>query len=85
MEAGVFWVSRDFKIGADGETPNEEIDFNESFGLSDSEPTYFFQFGWRFSKRWTVSIQLFGVSASDGAVLEEDIEFERRSVRTGLA
>ena len=76
VEAGVFWVSRDFKIGADGEVPNEEIDFNETFGLSDTDPTYYFSFGWRFSKRWTVSLQSFGVSASDGAVLEEDIEFE---------
>ena len=76
VEAGVFAVSRSFKIRADGEFPNEEIDFNESFGLADTEPTYFFQFGWRFSKRWTVSVQSFAVSASDGAVLEEDVEFE---------
>ena len=76
VEAGVFWVSRDFKIRADGQTPNEEIDFNESFGLSDTDPTYYFQFGWRFSKRWTVSLQSFGVSVSDGAVLEKPIEFE---------
>ena len=83
VEAGVFWVSRSFKIGADGEFPNEEIDFNETFGLSDSDPTYFFQFGWRFSKRWTVSIQSFGVSASDGAVLDEDIEFENITFQKG--
>jgi hypothetical protein len=83
VEAGVFWVSRNFKIGADGEVPNEEIDFNETFGLADSDPTYFFQFGWRFSKRWTVSIQSFGVSASDGAVLEEDIEFENITFQKG--
>jgi hypothetical protein len=76
VEAGVFTVSRSFKIRADGEFPNEEIDFNESFGLADTEPTYFLQFAWRFSKRWTVSLQSFGVSASDGAVLEEDVEFE---------
>ncbi len=49
IEAGVFAVSRSFKIRADGEFPNEEIDFDESFGLTETEPTYFFQFGWRFS------------------------------------
>ena len=76
IEAGVFAVSREFKIRADGEFPNEEIDFNESFGLTKSEPTYYFQFGWRFSKRWTVSLQSFGVSANDGVTLEEDVEFE---------
>ncbi len=76
IEAGVFAVSREFKIRADGEFPNEEIDFNESFGLTKTEPTYFFQFAWRFSKRWTVSLQSFGVSANDGATLEKDVEFQ---------
>ena len=37
VEAGVFWVSRNFKVGADGQTPNQEIDFNESFGVSASD------------------------------------------------
>ena len=35
IEAGVFAVSREFRIRADGEFPNEEIDFNESFGLTE--------------------------------------------------
>ena len=76
VEFGMFWVSRDFKLGADGQSPNDEIDFNETFGLSRTEPTYFFQIGWRFSKRWTVSLQSFGVSAEDGLELDRDVEFE---------
>ena len=63
-------------LGADGQSPNDEIDFNETFSLSDTDPTYFFQVGWRFSKRLTVSLQSFGVRAEDGAILERDLEFK---------
>jgi len=83
IEGGFFWVTRYFKIAADGEIPNEEIDFNKTFDLSESAPTYHFQFGWQFSKRWKASIQSFGVSAGDRAVLEEDLLFGNFVFKSG--
>ena len=78
IEVGVFALTRELKLGADGSTDNDEIDFNESFRLDDNEPTYFLRFGWRFSKnrKWGVSLESFGINAGNRVTLEEDIEFE---------
>ena len=76
LEAGIFGVTRDFKLGADGQSEGGEIDFNETFNLSDNEPTYFFKFDWRFAKKWMVALETFGVNAGNSLVLEEDITWE---------
>ncbi len=76
VEAGVFNVLREMKLGADGQSEGGEIDFNETFKLTDNDPTYFFKFDWRFSKKWTVAFETFGVNAGNSLVLEEDITWE---------
>ena len=78
IEAGVYGVTRSFRLGADGESNNGEIDFNEAFDLTDNKPTFFFQATWRFSKtrKWAVAFESFGVNAGNSVTLDEDIDFE---------
>ena len=83
IEAGVFDVARSFKISADGESENGEIDFNETFKLNDNEATFFFKFDWRFAKKWSVAFETFGVNAGNSLVLEEDIVWENITFEEG--
>lgn len=78
IQAGVFGVNRNFRLGADGESDNGEINFNEVFKLTDNESTLFFHGSWRFSrnKKWTVSLEGFGINAGNSLVLPEDVEWE---------
>jgi hypothetical protein len=78
IEAGVYLPSKNIKIGVDGSTstPNDDINFNESFGLDDNEATLFLNLEWRFAKKWKLSGEYFAVKSSKTAMLEEDIVFE---------
>ncbi len=64
VKAGIFVPARNVAVRADGSSPNEEIDFDETFGFADNETTFFFQFDWRFSrnKKWMVSGEYFSVN-----------------------
>jgi len=78
VKLGIFVPSRNIALRADGSTPNEGIDFDENFGFSDNESTFFLQFDWRFSrnKKWMVSGEYFGINNANRATLPEDIEFQ---------
>ena len=78
IKAGIFIPSRNVAVGADGSTPNEEIDFDETFGFSDNETTFFLQFDWRFSRnrKWILSGEFFNVNNGNSATLPDDVKFE---------
>ena len=78
VKAGVFVPARNVAVRADGSSPNEEIDFDETFGFADNETTFFLQLDWRFSrnKKWMFSGEYFNVNNANRATLPRDIEFE---------
>ncbi len=78
IEAGVFGVDRNFLLGADGESDNGEINFSEVFNLTNNEATPFFHGSWRFSrnKKWTVSLEGFGINAGNRLTLPQDVDWE---------
>ena len=78
IKAGVFIPTRNVSVGADGSSPNEEIDFDETFGLQDNEATFFLQFDWKFSrnKKWILSGEYFSVNNGNSVTLQEDIKFQ---------
>ena len=51
LEVGAFIPAKTVKLGADGSTPNDEIDFSENFRLTDNEATFFFHFEWKAEQR----------------------------------
>lgn len=85
VKAGVFIPSRNVAVRADGSTPNDEIDFDETFGFTDNESTFFLQFDWRFSrnKKWMVSGEYFSVNNANRATLPRDIEFDDVTFKEG--
>jgi len=83
IEAGAFFPFKDFKIRANGEVPEEEIDFDQTFGLSDTQITYFLNFEWRWNNKWRLTAETFGISSSEEAFLDEDLVFDDITFREG--
>ena len=76
FDLGLVLISKNVKLGADSSTPNEDIDFGNTFRLEDNEFAFFFNFDWSFSKKWNVSIETFSLSQTNSAILEKDIEWQ---------
>jgi hypothetical protein len=73
---GLFYPSKSIDIGADGSFPNDDIEFSEAFGFRNSETTLFLSFDWRFSKKWKLSTEYFGLKNAGKGVLQEDINWD---------
>jgi len=76
LSAGAFLKQQDFKIGANGQFPEDEIDFDKTLGVDDDGVSGSLTFRWKFGKKWSVWGQYFKVNANGGAVLTEDVEWE---------
>lgn len=83
LEAGVFIPSKNIKLGADGSTPNDEIDFGETFNFNDNQATVFLNLEWRWNKKWRLTSEYFAVNNAKRVALEKDIEFENITFEKG--
>ncbi len=86
LNAGLFIPTKKFKVRIDGSSENELIDFNEKFDLDRSEVTFAGNFMWRFSrnKKWSLSIEYFGVKSNHDLELEDEIEWEDTTYPVGV-
>lgn len=75
LSLGIFWPSKDFTLRVDGSIPEEEIDLDEEFGLSDNQATASMTFRWRFGEKWSVWGQYWTTDDNGSAILEQDIEW----------
>ena len=74
---GLFYPSKSIDIGVDGSEPDDgDIEFGKAFGFDGSQATFFFGFDWRFSEKWKLSFEYFGLKNSGSRVLLEDVEWE---------
>lgn len=76
VEAGIFVPSKNVKLGANGSTKNDLIDFGNTFNLNDNQITYFFNLEWRWNSKWRATIETFGINNASKATLDKDIQFE---------
>ena len=76
VAVGPFARQQGFNIRADGQGPEEEIDFDEELGVDDDDIGAQLTFRWRFGSKWSVWGQSWDVDSTGGAQLDEDIEFE---------
>lgn len=82
--AGWYFPNRDIKFGIEGNVTIdviedlEEIDFDETLGLSAGDNTFNMNFLWRFSgnKFWSVKGEYFKVGTTRNVTLDEEIEWE---------
>ncbi len=82
IEAGAFFPTNTLKIGADGSL-GEEIDFNETFDVSENQITYFVNFEWRWNKKWRLTAESFSVNNASRATLDSTIVFDNTTFEKG--
>jgi len=76
FNVGVYFPSQTIKVGADGSSPNLNVDFNDAFDIKNNESTFFINFFWRFSKKWILLTEYFGIKNSKKITLGQDIEWK---------
>tara|TARA_R110000787_G_scaffold279936_1_gene390357 strand:- start:24149 stop:24931 length:783 start_codon:yes stop_codon:yes gene_type:complete len=88
INAGVFIPTKNVNIQADGNIPTdleEEIEFDEKFGLSDFQATFSLNFMWRFAKKWTLNAEYFAISNNESALLTNDVEWNDLTFKEGTS
>lgn len=83
IAAGLYFPSENVDLGVQGTTDLgmedfEDIDFDETLGLSGGKTTFNLHFMWRFSKskKWSMSGEFFRLNTVETVTLEEEIEWE---------
>jgi hypothetical protein len=49
---GAYFIDHDYKIGAGVNLPGQHIDFDETFGVDDSQASYTGMVRWNFGAKW---------------------------------
>jgi hypothetical protein len=77
LSIGGFLPRKDIKLSARGTFEDDEflIDFDETFEGGETEEVFALYFLWRFGKKWLLSAELYSTDFREGAVLEEDKEW----------
>jgi hypothetical protein len=83
VNLGGFYPRKEFTISVDGESSNNEIDFDRDAGVVDSEATGTMNFHWRFGEKWSMAGQYYATRDSGQAVLDHDIEIRDSVIRAG--
>lgn len=86
LKAGAFIPSKTIRLRVNGDTPNNIIDFNDSFDFNNRQTTAEFSFIWRFTKnkKWHLGVEYFSVKTSGEKSLEDDIEWEDVTYPVGV-
>ncbi len=76
-DVGVYFPKREFTIRVNGSLDdiNLPIDFDEQLNLTKNDTTVAFDFGWRFSDRWSVLTQYFESHDGTSVALQQDLEW----------
>ncbi|HET6566052.1 MAG TPA: hypothetical protein VFG52_11610 [Xanthomonadales bacterium] len=83
LTVGGFYPRKEFKLSVDGESSNNQIDFDRDAAVVDSEATGALNFRWKFGEKWSLAGQYYATRDSGQAVLDEDIIFRDNVLRAG--
>ena len=85
LELGVFFPRIDFDASVDGGAgvDNPEFDFEDEFGLSETDSIGAAEFIWRYGDLWSLRAQYFEGSRAATVTLERDIEWDDSTFRAG--
>jgi len=73
--AGLYGSIKGIKVGVNGASDNEIIDFSEKVDFNNNELTLFLNFNWRFARMWSLSAEYFSVKNGISKDVEEDFEW----------
>lgn len=92
LEAGIFFPSKNVKLGADASlsditqpiiNDDELVDWNGTFDLNDNQATLFANFEWRWNKKWRLTLETFAVNNGSSATLDSTIVFDGATFEKG--
>ena len=85
VQLGGFFPAQKTTLQVNGSTdsPNRQIDFDESLKLGNRGKVFAMEFTWRFGKKWSARTQYFAADRQEKAVLEEDIEWGDGVIEVG--
>ncbi len=78
VDVGLFMPDRKVELSVEGplgSIQGENIDFDESLGLSSQDDLVALNFGWRFGEKWELGIQYFESDGERSRTLDEDVEW----------
>lgn len=77
ITAGLFAPSKTTKVGVDGDTPNNIIDFGKALNFNNQEAIFTLNFFWRFSrnKKWAVSLEYFQTNSTNQDFISQEINW----------
>jgi len=84
FNVGLYSSFKQYKIGANGSSKDDLIDFSNTFDFDENESTLFLSFYWRFARMWSVSVETFRVRSENSNTLEEDIIWDDVVYNTGV-
>jgi len=73
--AGGYGSIKGIKVGVNGASDNEIIDFSEKVDFNNNELTLFLNFNWRFARMWTLSAEYFSLKNGINKEVEENFEW----------
>lgn len=76
FNSGLYFPSKTIKIQADGSSENDEIEFNKTFDFDQNEITFASNFHWRFSKKWHLGMEYFGIKNNNSKSIDTEIKWE---------
>jgi hypothetical protein len=76
VNLGLFAPKQNFDIRANGSSPGDEIDFDETVGVDNSEKTFSGTFRWNFGEKWSVWGQVWTTDSKGSETLTEDVQWE---------
>lgn len=85
LGVGEFFQSADSKlsVGVAGEALTREYDWQNTFGLDNSDNRGSGTFYWGFGEKWSLALQYIDHSSSARAVLDQDVSWEDLTLKAG--
>ncbi|MCG2460514.1 hypothetical protein K8352_07125 [Flavobacteriaceae bacterium F89] len=80
---GVFSPSQVIRLGANGSTVNDEIDFGKAFDLKSRSYRPNVYLMWRFFNRWRLYGEYFSFDKSNERKLDEDLHWQDYTLKAG--
>ena len=81
--AGLYSSNKGIKVGVNGATENEIIDFSEKADFNENEKTLFLNFNWRFARMWSLTAEFFSVKNGISKSIDEEIEWDDKIFNGG--
>jgi hypothetical protein len=86
VSMGAMRSSNSFTMESDlGDDIGDEIDFDDTLGVSDHSTFFNGQLKWKFgsTRKWSIAVQYFSNNAKGDAVLTEDVEWDGQTFKEG--